>query len=81
MKLNKNIALSESGFVFNPTTGDSFSTNRVGIDIIQHLQAAKNDKDIMKSMADKYDIEMNVLEKDLQDFYGVLIQYGLLESE
>jgi len=81
MKLNKNIALSESGFVFNPTTGDSFSTNRVGIDIIQHLQAAKKDKDIIKLMVDKYDIEINVFEKDLQDFYGVLIQYGLMESE
>ncbi|MBM3918427.1 MAG: hypothetical protein FJ344_02830 [Sphingomonadales bacterium] len=26
IKINKNIAISESGFIFNPGTGNSFST-------------------------------------------------------
>lgn len=80
MKLNKNIALSESGFVFNPTTGDSFSTNSIGIDVIQHLKDSKNDKDTIKFICNKYDVEPNTFEKDLQDFYSVLNHFGLLES-
>lgn len=81
MKLNKNIALSESGFVFNPGTGDSFSTNRIGIDIIQEMQASKKDKEIIRAITEKYVVDPNVFEKDLQDFYAVLSQCGLMESE
>ena len=35
MRLKKNIAVSDSGFVFNPTTGDSYSLNPVGKEILQ----------------------------------------------
>jgi hypothetical protein len=35
MRIRKNIAISENGFIFNPLTGDSFSVNETGIFIIQ----------------------------------------------
>jgi len=34
MRVRKNIATSDEGFLFNPTTGDSFSTNAIGAEII-----------------------------------------------
>ena len=36
--LKKNIAVSESGFVFNPTSGDSFSLNTVGTEILKLMK-------------------------------------------
>ena len=42
MQINKNIAISDSGFVFNPSTGDSFSTNQVGLEIIRLLKENKS---------------------------------------
>jgi hypothetical protein len=41
MRIRKNIAISENGFIFNPLTGDSFSVNETGIFIIQKLKKAK----------------------------------------
>jgi len=33
MRIRKNIAISDTGFIFNPTTGDSYSINQVGQEI------------------------------------------------
>jgi len=41
IKLKNNIAVSNSGFVFNPTTGDSFSVNPIGEFMIQLLKEGK----------------------------------------
>ena len=38
MKLKDNIAVSESGFIFNPTTGDSYTANEIGLEIIKCLK-------------------------------------------
>ncbi len=46
MKLKKNLALSDSGFVFDPSTGDSFSTNPIGLEIIRMLKEGKTTNDI-----------------------------------
>ena len=38
MNIKKSIALSDSGFVFDPSSGDSFSTNPIGLEIINQLK-------------------------------------------
>ena len=47
MKMRKNIAVSDSGFIFNPGTGDSFSTNPIGMEIISMI---KEEKKVLKSI-------------------------------
>ena len=42
MKLKKNIAISETGFIFNPSSGDSYSTNPIGLEIINLMKNNKN---------------------------------------
>lgn len=81
MKLNKNIAVSESGFIFNPATGDSFSANAVGADIIQMMKEDKKKADIVKAIATKYKIESAAFEKDLEDFYIQLRDNNLTSYE
>ena len=46
MKLKKNIAISESGFVFDPTSGESFSLNPIAIEILNMLKEGKGQGDI-----------------------------------
>ncbi len=81
MELNRNIAISESGFIFNPLTGDSFSANPVGHDIIRLLKEEKDKDAIIKELHKKYDIERSVLEKDLYDFLLMLRNYQLLKED
>lgn len=80
MYLNKNIALSDSGFIFNPTNGDSFSTNKVGLEIVNFLKDGKSKQEIISLLVEAYDIANDSLEKDLSDFISVLQNYQLLVS-
>ena len=80
MKLKKNIATSESGFVFNPTTGDSFSLNSIGSEILLMMKENKSSAEIKKSILLKYDVEKNQLEKDWDDFMSQLKDGNLLEQ-
>lgn len=79
MRLKKNIASSESGFIFNPGTGDSFSANPIAAEILLQLKDGNAASEIKKNMLAKYDVETNVLEKDWDDFYAQLREANLLD--
>ncbi len=81
MRLKKNIAVSESGFIFDPTSGESFTLNPVAMDIISLLKQGKNDKEIQKSLSDLYDVDEATLEKDYFQFLFLLNSNQLLENE
>jgi hypothetical protein len=72
MKIKKNVAISESGFIFNPTTGDSFSTNPIGLEIIRMLKEEKSKDEIRKSILSKYITDESTFEKDYYDFVMML---------
>jgi hypothetical protein len=72
MKIKKNVAISESGFIFNPTTGDSFSTNPIGLEIIRMLKDDKSKDEIRKSILSKYITDESTFEKDYYDFVMML---------
>lgn len=80
MKINKNIAISETGFVFNPVTGESFSVNPIGIEIINLLKEDKSLDDIVKLLSKKYNTEQSTIEKDVNDFTTTLKQFMLNEG-
>lgn len=80
MELNKNIAISESGFIFNPLTGDSFSTNQVGQEILYLLKEEKSGNEIVKFLRKRYQVETSVAEKDLYDFILMLRNYQLVKD-
>ena len=79
MRLKKNIATSESGFIFHPSTGDSFSANPIAAEIIVQLKDGIPASDIKKSITEKYDVPANMLEKDWDDFSAQLKEANLLE--
>ena len=80
MRLKKNIASSESGFIFHPGTGDSFSANPIAADILLQLKDGTAPSEIKKNILDKYNVEANVLEKDWDDFNAQLREANLLDS-
>jgi hypothetical protein len=80
MKLKKNIATSEAGLIFNPGTGDSFSVNNSGAEILTMLKENKNQQEIIEYLSSKYEIEKVQLEKDMDDFVSQLTDYNLLEK-
>ncbi len=79
MKLKKNIAVSESGFLFDPNTGDSFSVNETGKKIIELLKEEKTDDEIIKWFAENYEIDKLTFENNFYDFTAVLQNHHLTE--
>jgi hypothetical protein len=80
MRLRKNIAVSDSGFIFNPGTGDSFSTNPIGIKIVNMLKEQHEDSEIIKAIMNDYNVDEATFEIDLQDFMNMLKTYQLTEN-
>lgn len=78
--IKKNIATNEFGFVFNPSTGDSYSSNPIAAEIIQQLKENISMADIKKALLDKYEVEKSTLEKDVDEFMGVLKENNLLAN-
>ena len=81
MRIKKNIAISDSGFVFNPTTGDSYSLNHVGREILQYMGEQKSQEEITSLMTSAYDIDAASFEKYYFDFLSMLRQFELLEED
>lgn len=80
MTVNKNIAISDSGFIFNPTTGDSFTTNDIGMFIIQLLKSGKTTVEVVDNVCEKYNTDKTTVEKDLQDYIHMLQHFQLAKS-
>ncbi len=79
MKIRKNIAVSDSGFLFNPLTGDSFSVNPIGQTIIRSFQEDKSEEEILETILNEYRIDKNTAEKDFNDFKKMLENYKLID--
>ncbi len=81
MKLNKNLAVSETGFIFNPSSGDSFSANPIGAEVLNMLKENKDIDFVKAAILEKYDVEASQLEKDIDDFLVLLRDNNLLQYE
>lgn len=79
MNVKRNIAISETGFVFDPSTGDSFSVNPIGLEIIQQMKQGKSPKEIESSITASYEVDPSTFEKDLSDFVTMLSKLKLTE--
>ena len=81
MKLKKNIAVSESGFLFDPGTGESFNLNKTGQLIVKLLSEGKSESEIVGSIMEKYAIDPRLLQRYMNEFALLLSQYNLIEKE
>lgn len=80
MPIKGNIALSENGFVFNPSTGDSFTLNSTGKEVLTLIKEDKSIDQITELMKVKYDVDSVTLERYLVDFVNDLRINNLLEE-
>ena len=81
MRLKKNIALSESGFVFDPSSGDSYSLNEQARVIIGYLKEGLDLDAISSRVTEEYDIDRVSFEKYYFDFLAMLKHYNLIEGD
>ena len=76
----KDLAVSESGFVFDPYTGSSFNTNATGCVILEGLRDGLERPAILARVEDEFDADGSDLDRDLDEFVFLLRENGLLPS-
>ncbi|WP_421945247.1 PqqD family protein [Pedobacter sp.] len=77
--MKTNIATSENGFIFNPATGDSFTSNSIAAEILTYMKAGELTEDIKQKILNKYEVEPTQLERDWDDYMHQLKEANLLE--
>ena len=81
MKIKKNVAISESGFIFDAARGYSYSTNDTGGEILAWLKEGKSKTEILDGLMTGYLTDRATAEKDFDDFCNVLHQFNLADHE
>ena len=80
MKLRKNVAVSEAGLLFNPVTGESYSVNPIGVEILNLVREDRSHEYISKHILGIYAVDKTTFEKDFHDFIGILEHHNLLDN-
>ncbi|MDQ6970436.1 MAG: PqqD family peptide modification chaperone [Mariprofundus sp.] len=66
------LALNDSGFVFDPLNGRSFSANDVGLYVLRFLQQSDDVKALMVSVSRDFDVKAADAQRDVTEFSGQL---------
>lgn len=66
------LAISENGFIFKPSTGESFTTNELGLEIINLLKEDKAVDEIIQIITEEYEIDDLTAGRDLYEFLDFL---------
>ncbi len=71
------LAISEEGFAFDPTTGESFALNQTGLTVLRGLLCGQPQAEIIETLANEFDRAPREVERDCMDFINHLTTQGL----
>lgn len=72
------LAINQSGFIFDPTTGYSYNANETAIQIINKLIEGEEVEEIVKDITDEYEVARDEALSDVEYFLRVLENYNLV---
>lgn len=72
------LALNDEGFAFDPTSGDSYQVNHVGLFILNGLREGKEDPEVAQMLTEEYEVSQEDANRDMADFSGRLKTFGLV---
>jgi PqqD family protein of HPr-rel-A system len=74
----RELALSDSGFVFDPMTGHTFTVNSSGLFILRLLKDGVGDEEVGARLAEEFEMEAGEdPQRDILDFIAQLRECGL----
>lgn len=77
----QDLALSESGFVFDPSSGATYTANRTGLLIIYALREGLSRAAVVARLRQSFRCPGADLESDVGEFSRLLVQQGLLPPD
>ncbi len=77
----RDLAVSDTGFVFDPYSGATFSVNASGLTILRALQRGAERDDILHDLMENFAVEGDDLHRDVDEFVQLMRHYGVLPKE
>ena len=71
----RRLALSDSGFVFDPVNGDSFTVNSCGLTVLRLFKDGQSLSEVLDLVTKEYKVESRRAERDVLDFIVQLRKY------
>ena len=71
----RRLAISDSGFVFDPVNGDSYTVNPCGLTVLRLLKDGQNFNDLLEQITLDYNVDFRKAERDISDFITQLRKY------
>ncbi len=81
MKIKPNLKVNESGFLFDPATGESYSLNEMGTVYFNLVSTGQSLEEIKGLVCNEYDVDETTFEKSFMDFKSRLKNLRLVENE
>lgn len=77
----RDLAISETGFLFDPMSGATFTVNPTGACILRALRDGCDRGEIVDRLRSTFEVGRADLESDLGDFVRLLVQSGILPHD
>lgn len=78
----KDLAVSESGFIFDPYSGGTFTVNDTAIAILEGLREGLDREEVIATLREEFDVgSSDDLDRDLDEFIGMLRQQGIVDQD
>lgn len=74
------LAISDDGFIFDPTSGQSFTVSDTGLFILKGLKQGKATDQIARQLTEIYDVDYDEARQDTLDFIMYLKNHRLLQE-
>lgn len=73
----KDLAISDSGFVFDPLSGGTFTLNETGRVLLDGLREGLTLPELVERLRTEFELVTDKVEEDVQDFLRTIDEYGL----
>ena len=77
----KELATSDTGFVFDPVSGSTFTVNATGLCVLRALKDGLSREQIARQLGERFDVRSGDPARDVGDFMALLVQHGLTAAE
>lgn len=77
----RDLAISETGFVFDPVTGATFTVNATGLVILQALRAGKERREVQAELEQSFEAHGQDLGADVDEFLLLLERHDILSGD
>ena len=77
----RELALSDTGFVFDPYSGSTFTVNESGLCVLQAIKEGGGRDAVLERLRERFEVGQDDLARDLEEFVHVLRQQGIVPKD